>query len=300
VRRSNIVTLLNQVLVRAGILKVGTRRGGTTSHGWTTLIGSLNGHDAINSLSTLGKFCSGHGIEPCDVTLEVWQEFVDETLNHSTFKNPRATLQKALRTSNAARKTVPEWPLPEFPSFTNPRTFSLPRDQFPSSFWNDIDSYVELSGKPPKNIFDMTAAKQLRRDTLVRYREVAWRTASAQVHAGRSPAEIVNLAAMLDIHWLKEGLNWQRNRAGGKFLKDHLNMAAAWLSMADNYVHPGEAVREVLRKGIFDIIDGELGPADFSEKNMKKLDQFSSPETVNEFLFLPLSTPEQKCIGWPE
>ena len=287
VRRSNIVTLLNQVLVRAGILKVGTRRGGTTSHAWTTLTGFLKGHDAVQNLSTLGKFCSARNIEPPEVTLDVWQEFIDETLNHSTFKKPRATLQKTLRTSNAARKKIPGWPLPEFPNFTNPRTFSLSKAQFPLSFWQDVDTYTEMSSKPPKNIFDTTAAKQLRPDTLVRYRDVAWRTASAQVHAGRTPAEIVNLSAMLDVQWLKEGLNWQRERAGHKFLKDHLNMAAAWLSMADNYVHPGEAVRDAIRGEIFDIIDDELGPADFSDKNMRKLDQFSSPEVVNEFLYLP-------------
>ncbi len=177
--------------------------------------------------------------------------------------------------------------MPEFPNFTNPRTFSLSKAQFPLSFWQDVDTYSEMSGKPPKNIFDTTAAKQLRPDTLVRYRDVAWRTASAQVHAGRPPAEIVNLSAMLDVQWLKEGLTWQRERAGHKFLKDHLNMAAAWLSMADNYVHPGEAVRDAIRREIFDIIGDELGPADFSDKNMRKLDQFSSPEVVNEFLYLP-------------
>lgn len=286
-RRSNIVTLLNRVLVDTGILKAGTRRGGATSHAWTALVRLLPCQDAIQNLSTLGKFCSGRGIGPTEVTLEVWQEFADETLNLSTFKKPRATLQKTLRTSNAARKAIQGWPLPEFPNLTNPRTWSISRDRLPASFWADVDTYVELSGKPSKNVFDKSAAKQLRPDTLVRYREVAWRTASAQVHAGRNPAEIVNLAGMLDISWLQEGLNWQRERAGGKFLKDHLNMAAAWLSMADNYVRPGEAVRDVMRKEIFDIIDDELGPADFSEKNMKKLDQFSSPEIVNEFLFLP-------------
>jgi site-specific recombinase XerD len=279
--------LLNQVLVRAGILKVGTRRGGTTSHAWTTLIGSLRSHDAIQNLSTLGKFCSKQGIEPRDVTLDVWHELVDETLNCSTFKNPRATLQKTLRTSNAARRTILDWPLPEFPGFANPRSWSIPRDLLPSPFWADINTYVEVSGKPAKNVFDKTAAKQLRPATLVRYREVAWRTASAQVRAGRNPGDIVSLAALLDIQWLKEGLNWQRKRAGDKFLKDHLNMAATWLSMADNYVRPGKDVRDAIREDIFDVIDDELGPADFSERNMKKLDQFSNPEIVSEFLYLP-------------
>ena len=43
-RRSNIITLLNQVLRRAGILMVGARRGGITSHDWTVLINSVSGH----------------------------------------------------------------------------------------------------------------------------------------------------------------------------------------------------------------------------------------------------------------
>lgn len=285
--RSGIVTLLNRVLVRAGILAVGTRREGATSHLWTELGRALSSREGVQGLSTLAKYCSARRIEPLEVTLAVWHEFADETLHQSTFKNPRATLQKTLRTSNAARRTIPGWPLPEFPSLTNPRTWSIPRDLLLTSFWSDIDTYVELSGKPAKNIFDTTAAKHLRPDTLVRYSEVAWRTASAQVHAGRDPAEIDSLRALLDVHWLKEGLNWQRERAGHKFLKDHLNMAAAWLSMADNYVRPGQDVRNAIRKDIFDVIHDGLGPADFSEKNMKKLGQFSSPEIVNEFLYLP-------------
>jgi len=286
-RRSNIVTLLNGVLIRAGVLAVGTRRGGVTSHGWTELIRSLPGHDAVQNLSTLGKFCSKRGIEPPDVTLAVWDEFADETLNRSTFKKPRATLQKTLHTSNAARKAMPGWPLPEFPNLKNPRTYSTPKSEFPVSFWKDVDAYVELSSKPPKNIFDAKAPKQLRPDTLVRYRDVAWRTASTQVEAGRPISKIVDLAALLDVDWLKRGMNWLYERAGNKFLKDHLNCSAAWVSMADNYVRPPADVTKSIREDIFKMIHKKLGPAGFSEKNMQKLDQFSSPETVEEFLFLP-------------
>lgn len=286
-RRSNIVTLLNGVFIRAGILDVGARRGGTVTYAWEALLRDLPTQDARNNFGPFARFCSDRKIEPASVTLATWDAYVDQTMYRSTIKRPRATLQKALRVSNAARCSISGWPLPEFPPFINPRTFSLPKDRYPQSFWQDVDAYVELSRKPAKNVFSTTAAKQLRLDTLIRYRDVAWRTASAQTHAGRDPAEIVDLAALLNINWLMEGLNWQRERAGGKFLKDHLNMAAAWLSMADNYVRPDPEVRKAIREEIFDVIDDELGPADFSEKNMKKLDQFSSPETVNDFLFLP-------------
>src|SRR5450631_2998680 len=151
-RRSNIITLLNQVLRRAGILMIGARRGGITSHDWTVLINSVSGLDARIGLSSLGKFCSGLGIEPKRVTLAVWQEYQDETLYNSSFKNPRLALQRTLKTSNVARATVPNWPLPEFPKLTNPRLVSIPKDELPTSFWQDIDNYISMSSTPAKNI----------------------------------------------------------------------------------------------------------------------------------------------------
>jgi integrase len=285
-RRSNIVTLLNGVLIRARILAVGSRRAGATSHQWETLIGSMDDHDARNALSTLGKYCSARKIEPADVTLNVWASFADETLHHSTFKKPRQTLQKTLRASNVARATVPGWPLLEFPPLINPRLVSIPKGDLPSSFWNDIHAYMVKSRTPAKDIFDTTWPKQLSQDTLNRYREVAWRTASAQVHEGRDPAEIIDLAALLELVWLKKAMSWFYHHAGDTFLKDHLNMAAAWVSFARNYVHPQTDHFDELRN-IFKTIEKKLGPPEFSQKNVEKLEQFSTSETVDEFLFLP-------------
>lgn len=287
IRKSNIVTLLNSALIRAGILTVGSRRGGATSHQWETLIASLDDHDSRNGMSTFGKYCSRLEIEPADVTQEVWASFADETLHRSTFKKPRATLQRTLRASNTARRLVPKWPLPEFPSLINPRLVSIPKADLPLSFWQDVDTYIWKSRTPPKNIFDKHWPKQLSLDTLQRYRDVAWRTASAQVHEGRIPAEIVDLPALLDLEWLKKAMSWHYHHAGDTFLKDHLNMAATWVSFANNYVHPPKATVTALREDIFEVIEKKLGPATFSKKNIEKLEQFSDAAIVNEFLFFP-------------
>jgi integrase len=287
IRRSNIVTLLNGVLVRAGILAVGTRRRGTVTHQWGLLLRQLPCQDDRNTFGSFARFCSGRSIEPADVTLAVWEAYVDETLHQSTLKKPRKTLQKVLRVSNAARTAVSGWPLPEFPGFENPRTYSIDRALLPASFWADVDNYIKVSSTRPKNIFDKNAARQLRPDTLVRYREVLWRTASAQVHAGRLAAEIVDLAALIDVPWLESAMNWLSEHSGGKFIKDHLNTAATWLSVAKSYLRQPATVTKALREDIFDKIKNELGSIGFSEKNMRKLDQFSDPETVRRFLFLP-------------
>ncbi|WP_428667636.1 tyrosine-type recombinase/integrase [Reyranella sp.] len=287
VRRSNIVTLLNQVLCRAGILKVGSRRGGITSHDWTVLINSICDKDARVSLSTLGKFCSSRNIPPSGVTLAVWDEFAEETLYKSSFKKPRATLQKTLRACNRARATISNWPLPEFPKLINPRLVSVPKGDLPTTLWKDIDTYVNMSSTPPKNIFDITWPTQLSPDTLQRYRDVAWRTASAQVHQGRAPSEITSLDALLEVGWLQKAMSWFHQHAGDTFLKDHLNMAATWVSFADNYVHPPAERINQIRNGIFKVIEKKLGTPGFSKKNIEKLEQFSNPAIVEDFLFLP-------------
>lgn len=286
-RRSNIITLLNRVLRRAGILAVGARRGGITSHAWTNLIRLLPTLNAQASLSSFSKFCSARGVEPEGVTLAVWQAYVDETLNTSGVKHPRLKIQRTSKTSNAARLTMPDWPLPKLPGLPNPRTISMSKDVFPRSFWADLDTYAHMSSTPAKNIFDGDWPKRLSEATLHRYRHVAWRTASAEIHAGRSASEITSLAALLDVVWLQRAMTWLYQRAGNTFLKDHLNIAATWVSMADNYVHAPDEVIGRIRDSIKKPIERQLGPGKFSKKNTVRLFQFSDPAAVESLLILP-------------
>lgn len=287
-RKSGIINLLNRVLKRAGIIKVGSRRSGRLSHAWIQLIQSLPTREDQRGISTFARFCSGRGIEPHQVTLDVWDRFVDETLNHSGFRKPRATVCRTISACNRARAKNGDWSLPKLPKLVNPRRVSLPRATFPTSLWDDFDAYARKSSTPTDDIFDTTQAKQLAPDTLKRYREVAWRTASAQVHQGRPVEEIVSLAALLDIPWLKEAMRRFHAHAGGKFLKDHLNIAATWVSFATNYVRPPEAEVEALRK-IMGMIAKQLGPPEFSRRNIERLDQFNAPNKAEELLLLPFT-----------
>lgn len=286
-RRGNIITLLNRLLKRAGIIKVGSRRSGKTTVAWIKLLRSLSTRDDEFGLNTFALYCSVNSIEPPQVTLKVWDEFVEETLHHSGFRKPRDTVGRVVAANNRARAKFPDWPLPELPKLVNPRLVSIPRTDLPASFWEDVNLYVEASSTPSPDIFDPNWPTQLAPDTLRRYREVALRTASAQVHRGRPASEIVDLAALLDIPWLQEAMRWLHHRAGGKFLKDHLNMAAAWVSIADNYVRPPAQTIEEMRKGIMKMIAGKLGPPEFSRRNSEKLEQFNDPQVVHEFLLMP-------------
>jgi site-specific recombinase XerD len=286
-RRAAIISLLNRILKRAGIIKVGSRRSGKTTLAWNTLVLSLPKKDDKTGMSTFAKYCSNTCIEPGDVRISHWIAFADETIHHSSFKKPRETVARVVRISNRMRNQAVDWPLPEFPTLLNPRQVSIPKSDLPKSFWDDIDTYVIASSTPSADIFDVMSAKQLAPDTLQRYSDEAWRTASAQVHQGRPAAEIVNLAALLDVEWLKAAMRWFHDHAGKKFLKDHLNIAATWVSFAKHYVRVPAEVIEILQKDIMGMIDKKLGPAQFSTRNIEKLDQFNNQQTVDEFLMLP-------------
>jgi integrase len=221
------------------------------------------------------------------VTLKVWDAFVDETFHHSSFKNPRETVRRVVIANNRARARFTDWPLPELPKLVNPRLVSIPKSELPASFWADVDKYVLTSSTPTADIFDENWPAQLAPDTLARYRDVVWRTASAQVHRGRKASEIVDLTALLDITWLKEATRWLHKHAGDRFLKDHLNMAATWVSIAYNYVRPQEETVNELRDSFMNMIAKKLGTPEFSRRNIEKLEQFNDPNVVEEFLLLP-------------
>jgi hypothetical protein len=171
-RRGEIITLLNRVLKRASIIKVGCRRSGKTSVTWNKVLKSLRSRNDEYGLSPFAKFCSEKGIEPEKVTSDIWAAFVDETLNHSGCKKPRETVRRVIAANNHARTKSSDWPILELPKLVNPRLVSSPKTDFPDPFWEDIKKYTVQSGVPPKNIFDPIATKQLSPDTLQRYGEV--------------------------------------------------------------------------------------------------------------------------------
>jgi hypothetical protein len=180
-RVSDIVSYLNAALIRAGVLALGARRRGDVSHKWAELLARISNQGQRNAVATFARYCSQRGIEPSDVTMDTWNGFAEETLYRSSHGNPRALILKIIRFSHDPASSVADWPLPALPKLANPRIYRVNKDQLPQSFWKDADAYVLASSTPPENIFDTGVARQLRPDTLQRYREVLCRTASAQI-----------------------------------------------------------------------------------------------------------------------
>ena len=286
-RKTEVISLLNRVLKRAGILSVGTKRSGRTSLTWIQIMHLLPKDDA-KSLSPLAKFCSARSVEPGQAVLDVWPEFVDETINRSACKKPRETINRVVRASERARKSDPTWLLPELIGPVNPRYYSLPETVVPQSFWADVNDYHTKSTTKPPSIFAKNWPSRLKVDTVERHRDELWRLASAQIRSGRPADAITDLKALLDLESVEAGLNWMCQHAGDQPLRSHLNIAGTLISVAKRWLRD-EFLAQTIREDIFDVIAEELGPAEFSEKNVRKLDQFDNAEKVNAFLVLPYS-----------
>ena len=91
------------------------------------MIGSLLKKEDQRGLSTFAKYCSEKAIDPEQVTREVWQDFVSETLTKSTFRRPRATVRRVIAALSRARATIPDWPIPEFPQAKKPPAHEHPQ-----------------------------------------------------------------------------------------------------------------------------------------------------------------------------
>lgn len=247
-RRASIITLLNQVLRRAGLSSSRIRRRGITRHDWTVLIDSLQDSRDRFSLTSLGKFCSRQGIAPRSLTLAVWTSYVEETIGDASARGARIALQRTRKVSNAARLKIRGWPLPELPGLSTSRTCSIARDNLPAAFWHDVGIYVGQSGDACLASVRSVRHKQLAASTLRRYASVIWRTASIQVRLGRTSDEISSLKELLDLQWLEKTMDWLLCRAGDAGRRDHLNMAATWVSIADRHVRlPVEALERIRR-----------------------------------------------------
>ena len=247
-RRSSIITMLNQVLRRAGLTTSRIRRGGITRHDWTVLIDSIQGSRDRFSLTSLGKFCSRQGIAPEALTLAVWKRYVQATIGDAPERRVRIALQRTRKVSNAARLRVHDWPLPELPGLSTSRTCSIARADLPAAFWHDVGIYVGQSGDTCLSSLGSARRKQLAASTLRRYASVISRTASIQVRLGRTPDEITSLAALLDLKWLEKTMGWLLCRVGNACRQDQLNIAATWVSIADRHVRlPVEALEPIRR-----------------------------------------------------
>jgi integrase len=291
-RWKQVRSIGGRVPKRAGIWVVAVRRRNALSLAWQIPLKRIPDKHRGYRLSTFARFCSARNIEPTDVTADTFAAFLEEETS-KTGKGPRAriTYRATCRTWNWAAESFDWWPkvTVEVPNHSN--RFSLPRDAFAATLWEDFNAYATASMSETADIFDEGAPKVLRRKTIKERRQLVWEMASAQIHQGRQIETIAGLKELVEPEWVANGLRYLHARYRKK-TRRLLDFASAMKSIARNWAKPGDAAIKQLGKLCTAVDPREAG---FAKKNMDTIAEFGTPEKALELLLLAHTIYRELC-----
>ena len=165
-------------------------------------------------VSRLMHYCSAQDIAPGDVDDGVSEQLKGALVEESFVGNPVKTHKDILRIWNKLVELVPDWPQVRLTISNDRDDYSIPLEQFPKPFRDEVDALVEhWSGKdilddngPDKPLKPRTIKSRLYRILQV---------VSALVLEGRNIDEIVSLSQIVEVDAAKTVLRFYLNRAGG-------------------------------------------------------------------------------------
>jgi len=288
-RWSEIRSICGRILKRAGILAITVRRNNALTIAWQLRLDELE-HFKKTRLSGFARFCSKRSIEPGAVTEMTFVEFDEEELTKSAKgKKAYKTGRMARTTWNWAVENMPGWTRPkvEVPNYAN--RYGLPKSSFRVELAADIDRYADACRRKkghvnPFGVLNKKACRRLSDKTIELHRELIWAMAAIQVRRGRPIAEIDGLEALVDPVWVNQGLFFLWERYGENTKRLH-SFAGTMHSIAKSFVRPKKKVLDALAslcKTAWP--DAEPG---FSDKNLKMLLQFDSPQLFQSLYMLP-------------
>jgi integrase len=115
---------------------------------WRTLLAALSNGPAIACLRGFARYCTGRGLEPCQVGDAVLADFVAEDartrLSASSATSARTV---AAAWNTAVRACLPGWPATLLTAPRRRETYVLPLEAFPDGFRDEFERYRQvLSG----------------------------------------------------------------------------------------------------------------------------------------------------------
>ncbi len=139
---------LRAALVECGIEVMPGRATDGLSPEWHTLAQRLPSRGAQIGLSRLLSYLSRHNIRPGDVRSHHLEKFRIALVESSVRGDPRQAFANYMRYWNEARTATDDWPQVEGIVPADPRRYSIPWENFPASFRDDVDQFLMNSGNP--------------------------------------------------------------------------------------------------------------------------------------------------------
>ena len=279
-RWTNIRSLLLKGCDRAGMTRLSGRANHPMSSEWASLLLPLPQRPDFIGISPFARYCSQRGIEPKDVSQEVFDTYGRDLLSSGTRSRPREAWLTLRRAWNHRVQIDKSWPQVNFEYKDNRVSYLLPWASFPSSLKADIDAMVVAATRKSiasrKRVLVKVSAETRRR--------LLHSLASAHVASGGSAEELKLLADLVVPKVLIPSLEHILDRQD-KATSVHVHqIAAVACAVARSWVKvPSEVQAELdqIRKNVKPESQG------MTDKNRATLRQFEDEVLVARLLTLP-------------
>ena len=196
------------------------------SSSWQVLLDQIADKHDLWKLTQLSQYCSALDIDPNAVT-DDHVIGLQKTLIEETFMNkPDQVAVNAVKTWNRMREEVDSWPniqLSRPPRKKHPWT--IPLDQFPQSFQNDVTRWKLRLGNPDP--LDMSGPKKPLRPITVKHRmhQIQQAASAAVLSKHLNVTDVQSLSSLIELDTFKAILRYLMNR----FEANQQRQSMAWL-----------------------------------------------------------------------
>ena len=257
------------------------------SEAWKALLGDLS----VTGRRNLGRFagwCSAHGIEPDQVSVGTFADFLDQLRNRDIQRDPKESWNRPRRAWNGEVVPLSQHAFPEIANVeTNRNWTSLPWSAFPQSLQSEIEQYRQTMASP--DIDD--DREPLKPVTISNYATALRYQLSRLVQDGVPAEEFSSISDCLSPERIRRGLRLlQAGRNVDETTQPMLHLTThAYLSFA-KYSQASDATFDVLRKVARKARSKKDG---LRPRNIERLAQFDDDDARRRFRALPLTVAAQ-------
>ncbi len=294
-RRRNVLSGLRKVAKLMGIIPENRTDHAVLTPQWHALLCTGRKNFNRHKLTRLAQFSASHGIEPAEVTTDIFASFSDEVLRTSITASPIGYLGSAASVWNTLAARQPELGLRKIERAATNRHYTVAMDKFPASFQDELARFRSaLAPIDPGSLHDdldlpeelvpFRPSAPLKPATIKLRMERISYAASALVLNGTRPQDITSLSDLFTpISRVKTIIRYLRER-GDKKQSSHIAGVVGVLRQAASFCHADQATQRELARLEAVVMPKQDGVV---AKNRERLRAMIEPGTRAIILALP-------------
>lgn len=251
---------------------------------WVELLAMGVGQKDTWRLARLAQYCSSIPVPPHAVSDGEVVGLLEALKTETLIANPEVRVRQIVLTWNRMKRNLPAWPQIELTPLRRKELWTYPLEQFPRSFQDDVERWIERLANPdPLN--GGGPARPLRPATLAYHRFGIRQLASAILLGSGTPlVDARDLSWLVDIDRLKCGLRYMMGRGDGKPTEAIYKLAVNAKSIAEHHVKV-EGAHLVALKGLCRRLKVDV--SGLRAKNQARLAQLDDDRNLAHLLHLP-------------